>query len=588
MQAVCLVSQPETPTTTTAPRPPGQVMPSLTPRCSVESDPRRCPQWPASLPHRQRKETWRSGVLEKESRLVREAAVVLNVTVEGVIKRHALSDGEHWLTRRVVMESSEGPTRWRINLLWMLDTATRNDQVTQSLLQFIMIVALVCAFDMLLLLVEVFKLAAPLRVVADAALLIDTMQLEQMDGLLRRVDHSRLILSDVHRAVQALRFAVSSLRVYRDFLPQGCLHTRCESPSDSDAEEAPNAARDSPVPLEPVPGSRNEKGQPRLSNSHDRHVAILSLNIYRFHSVSIDKGQGWLRVVLADLLRVCAVSKGVLDGCCGDRMRASWNAAQSVSHASIHAAYGAAQVCHPVDPKMIITAGVASGQAACVVAGGTGGRYPCIVGHSPSAAFIFERLACATTAQRGGTKGVTLCDSRTILEASHLLHFRWFAKFILPKNTRHSAQIYTRHSAHMWELMSTYEERGEEWMFSRVGHEQQNPWSEYNKAVEDIIAGDIRTAVKTLKRLAEVSTQGTLKKEQVVNEGTPPRFSAEIASARREYALDLYSKLMDFRQGRGENPCGTQELCEASLAALRPGTVVGSPLEPDVTAISRC
>eukprot|EP01062_Namystynia_karyoxenos_P040469 TRINITY_DN2950_c0_g1_i1.p1 TRINITY_DN2950_c0_g1~~TRINITY_DN2950_c0_g1_i1.p1 ORF type:complete len:1138 (+),score=280.33 TRINITY_DN2950_c0_g1_i1:64-3477(+) len=155
---------------------------------------------------------------------VQDAARILNATPPDTFQRHDVSGGEHWMRRRVIYERVPErdalPTLW---LLWINSIGSIQAEADASLITFIMFIAGVLVFDILILVTEVRKIGAPLRQAAGVIPLMHRMQLEQAETAFGGMGGGCCAVAEIAELGAAFSGAVHSLQDYLEFLPHGCL-----------------------------------------------------------------------------------------------------------------------------------------------------------------------------------------------------------------------------------------------------------------------------------------------------------------------------------------------------------------------------
>eukprot|EP01064_Diplonema_japonicum_P036349 TRINITY_DN8131_c2_g1_i2.p1 TRINITY_DN8131_c2_g1~~TRINITY_DN8131_c2_g1_i2.p1 ORF type:complete len:869 (+),score=225.00 TRINITY_DN8131_c2_g1_i2:60-2609(+) len=115
-----------------------------------------------------------------------------------------------------------------IALVWMRDVSDVEDQINSALYFFIVFLCIVVLFDIAMGLTEYFLLARPLSALSLATKLINSMELDDAEDVIRSVPlsltcftkHPFLQIQEVHHLTEGLRTAVKSLKEYKAFLPQ--------------------------------------------------------------------------------------------------------------------------------------------------------------------------------------------------------------------------------------------------------------------------------------------------------------------------------------------------------------------------------
>eukprot|EP01065_Artemidia_motanka_P006326 TRINITY_DN13120_c0_g1_i2.p1 TRINITY_DN13120_c0_g1~~TRINITY_DN13120_c0_g1_i2.p1 ORF type:complete len:790 (+),score=215.06 TRINITY_DN13120_c0_g1_i2:523-2892(+) len=291
-----------------------------------------------------------------------DAALVLRQAPEDSFIKRGITGGEHWLRRHVIFRPREGTDQLpTIHLLWIRDTQTAQAQVERSLLFFVFFVVTVFVFDSLILCIEVVKISNPLEKVAGALGHVGDMELDECEKALKTV-RTGFMIAEVRSLVESASRAVNFLRMYKQFLPQGCMpHTADDTASHREHESTSaglvwggpghpklmesvvscglDSVSMSPRTVGPVdsPASLSSSGRPSMDQRKTatalrlfaelevKRVTVVVVNIRKFHA----RGVNGHRRMLSLAQRKLQELRGVTDVMTGDRLRCSWNATRA-------------------------------------------------------------------------------------------------------------------------------------------------------------------------------------------------------------------------------------------------------------------
>eukprot|EP00756_Hemistasia_phaeocysticola_P065725 Hpha_TRINITY_DN8751_c0_g1::TRINITY_DN8751_c0_g1_i1::g.45418::m.45418 len=457
-----------------------------------------------------------------------EAALKVNGTYEGELIKTGLDGSVHWLMRRKIYTARAHDKMGEISLVWLLDTASTEGRVLRSLIYFVSFIAAVAVFDALILLLEVNKIAIPLRVLCKAMACIDDMDVDEIDARLSQVGTGLWAVRDILNLTLAFRKAAHSLRNYRDFLPQYCLPELATSGNDLAMSTSHSFAQSIRGRVS-IPGRSHRSGgqtpgtgpgespanlslEPQLlAGSMSSANSSLAVSVHRGHQAPREKKivanvvvniVGCLRFTtiqrdehmrcLVLQLQVACSSKGLIDGASGDRFWLSWNAGRSTQRCAFHAGEFAVRVGTSGDTKIKLSIGAASGEATCGVAGSTGFRYMALMGPVVSQAFQLERMSAG--ADRQGTRTSVIVNNKVRADGTAHFFSRWFATVVFPKEHAQPSRL--------WELLAAKEHAsdGGEWMYQLQNDESNDPWEKFNQCVGLCEKGNYERALYVLKQ----------------------------------------------------------------------------------------
>eukprot|EP00756_Hemistasia_phaeocysticola_P038713 Hpha_TRINITY_DN16776_c4_g4::TRINITY_DN16776_c4_g4_i1::g.76496::m.76496 len=461
----------------------------------------------------------------------REAAVAINGTDPGVVIRAHLNGAEHFVVRRVIFAGEEHDLLAEISLVWLLNVDTIEGKVRRTLMLFVAFILAVTVFDVLILAVEMWKIALPLRRLCRAMRYIDEMDVDAIDAELDVVIPGRFAVSDIVSLTIAFRRAALALRGYKEFLP-GYVLMPCPSPAPSEAVPATTMS-DFRMDKESLslsvgqysgkgtsirsgdPGGlpewRSRKGSdapgspamsprasPTLAPIEYPHlagavklVAVAVINLKDTLRQWADGGIDYkVQSVVSDIQKHVGPTKGLLDGASGDRFWVTWGTSRPVPRVSFHA--GEFSFKLKASCSEMLSIGVSCGEALCALTGAVGFRYLTVIGKAVCFAFQLERLARTVEYPDWSPQSVALCTTAVQSDVSHNIISRWLAHVTWEKLGVRPITV--------WELLKLVPrpEHDEEWMYLLDSGTEADPWSCYNYAVSLCSTNEYERALETL------------------------------------------------------------------------------------------
>eukprot|EP01062_Namystynia_karyoxenos_P077194 TRINITY_DN7723_c0_g3_i1.p1 TRINITY_DN7723_c0_g3~~TRINITY_DN7723_c0_g3_i1.p1 ORF type:complete len:1290 (+),score=367.05 TRINITY_DN7723_c0_g3_i1:119-3988(+) len=156
---------------------------------------------------------------------IQEACVKANRTAAGRFFRSSIAGSDYWIRRLVIHQMRGGHDELHTpHLVWFRPVSSVEDKLNRSLFLFIGFVAAVFAFDVIILAIEIRKIARPLEQLEWAMDPVVTMDLAESEKrLCGGSDQGCFRVREVDRLYVRFKSTLERLGEYRRFLPEGVL-----------------------------------------------------------------------------------------------------------------------------------------------------------------------------------------------------------------------------------------------------------------------------------------------------------------------------------------------------------------------------